>query len=584
PGVTADVARSRLALDARRLAVAYPDTRRGARVTLRLHGYLNESPVEILTMVAILLSLPLTVLLIGCANVANLQLARATDRGRELSVRFALGASRPQLIRLLTAESAILAILSTGAGWLGSHFILSIAQPAFQVTLTLDRRVFGFAVGLAAGVTLLSGLAPAWWSTRRQTVAVKQAGRAGGPAHSRLRHALVIVQIALSLSLLAISGLFMTSLRATRQEVPPFARNTLVASLDVDTLGYTTAETRRLREEVMVRLASHPLVASLAAEQMAGFRYWAAGDPVQTIQHAAGGYVTPSWFATTGARLVAGRQLAASDSTTTVAVINERLAQQISPDGAAPGTILYLSNSVISSQSRNRIELTRPLPGQQADGPDTRFAVEVVGVVADVPRRPGAAEAVPAVYLPFPADAGGQFTLRVRAPDPEAMAPQIRDVIRRAEPRLVAIEISSAEAVFLREIGALGTVAWSIGGLGLVALGLAAAGLYAVMAFLVSLRRQEFGIRLAMGARPGDVLQLILRQGFRLALAGSLAGFAIALLVALTLRASFVGMSPFDPAAMLPPAAVLMVVTLLASAVPARRASRIDPIRALREE
>jgi putative ABC transport system permease protein len=188
------------------------------------------------------------------------------------------------------------------------------------------------------------------------------------------------------------------------------------------------------------------------------------------------------------------------------------------------------------------------------------------------------------IYLPFPADAPGAFGLRVRAKDPASMAPQIRDVIRQTDRRLAPAEIQSAETLFLRDSDPVRLAAWSIGGLGFIALGLAAAGLYAVMAYLVALRRQEIGIRLALGARPGDVLQLILRQGLRLAVAGSLAGFAIAMPVALTLRASFVGISPLDPAAMFPPAAVLMVVTLLASAVPARRASRIDPIRALREE
>ena len=187
------------------------------------------------------------------------------------------------------------------------------------------------------------------------------------------------------------------------------------------------------------------------------------------------------------------------------------------------------------------------------------------------------------VYLPLPPAAAGLFTLRVRTQDPDGLAPQIRDVISHTERRL-AVTVESAETLFLRESGPVRMMALSIGGLGVVALLLAAAGLYAVMAYLVSLRRQEIGVRLAIGARPADVLQLVLRQGIRLAIVGSVAGLAITTPIAMALRAGFVGVSPFDPTALLPPAAILVVVALMASAIPARRAARIDPIRALREE
>ena len=209
-----------MAAGADRLAAAFPDTRRAATIIARGHGLgPTDTSLELLMFVAVLLSLPLTVLLIGCANVANLQLARATERAREFTVRVALGASRAQVVRLLTFEAAALAVLAVGAGWLGAQVIITIAQPSFPIDLVVDRRVFGFAIALICAVTALSGLAPAWWGTRRAgSFMLKQT--APGVAHARLRHALVVVQLALSLALLTTSGLFMTSLRAMHGEVP----------------------------------------------------------------------------------------------------------------------------------------------------------------------------------------------------------------------------------------------------------------------------------------------------------------------------------------------------------------------------
>ena len=585
PGTTLDAARSAMAPGAERLTAAYPSARRGASVTVRSHGFgFNDSPVEILQTISLLLSLPLTVLAIGCANVANLQLARATERARELSVRFALGASRAQVVRLLTFEAGVLALLSAVTGWIGARILLTVAQPAFPLPLALDGRVLAFTVLLTAGVIGLSGLAPAWLGTRRAaSEGLKSSSRTGGLAHSRLRHGLVVVQMALSLALLVTSGLLLTSLRVMHDNMPPAARTTLVARLDVDALGYSSADTRRLRDDLLTRLASHPRVQSVAAERMAEFRYWSATDDTGVTRYADGGYVTASWFETAGVRLVAGRTFQASAGGAT-AVVSESVARQLAPGGSPVGTLFYVNSAAIAPQSRHTIVLTRPMPGQQPATPVARIAVEVIGVVADMPERADDAPPDPAVYLSLPPDAAGMFTLRVRTVDPDTMAPQVRDIIRQAERRLAGASIQSAEAVFLRGSGEVRAVALSIGGLGVVALLLAAAGLYAVMAYLVSLRRQEIGVRLAIGARPGDVLRLIVRQGLRLAIIGALAGFAIATPIAMGLRAEFVGVSPFDPAAMLPPASLLIVVTLLASAVPARRASRIDPIRALREE
>ena len=259
------------------------------------------------------------------------------------------------------------------------------------------------------------------------------------------------------------------------------------------------------------------------------------------------------------------------------------MARQISPERSVVGALLYLTSSTIISQSPGRVVMRPPRPGAIPEAPRDRVPVTVVGVVADIPRRPGDARPDPVVYRPLPRDAAGMFTLRVRTSDPEGLLPQVREVISQADRRL-PVKVDSAETLFLREGGPVQALALSIGGLGLVALALAATGLYAVMAYLVSLRRQEIGIRLAIGARPADVLRLVLRQGLRLGVAGSVAGLAIATVVAMSLRAALVGVSTFDPLTMLTPAGVLIAVALIASTIPARRASKIDPIRALRQE
>jgi predicted permease len=585
PNVTHDDARAALTPAAQRLAAAYPDSRRGAYLAVWSLGFgPDDDPLEILILLAVMLSVPLTVLAISCANVANLQLARATDRARELAVRVALGASRGQVVRLLTFEAGALAMLAVMTGWMGARIILIAAQPSFALDLVLDRRVLAFTLLLAAGVTVLSGLAPAWIGTRRAgPIGLKQSSRGGGPAHSRLRHALVVVQMALSLALLVTSGLFLSSLRAMRAQVPPAAAATLVSSINPELLGFAAGEIRQLRDDLSARISLHPRVHAVAFEQRTGVRYWFAHDGIGVRRHSDGRFVTPGWFKAAAARVVAGRPFRVSDAGA-VALVSERLARELSPDGAAIGKILYVNESVIARESATTLVLVRPQTGRPADNPSSRRAVEIVGVVADLPRRPGDGLPDPVIYLPLGADALGLFTLRVRADDATAKTTQVHDLIRQTDRRLRTLDVQSVESLFLRDAGPMQAVAWSIGTLGIVALFLAAAGLYAVMAYLVSLRRQEIGIRMAIGARPGDVVGLVFRQGVRLAIFGSLAGFALATPIAFVLRSGFVGISPFDPAAMLPPATILIAVALAASTIPARRAAKIDPIRALRDE
>ena len=548
---------------AARIAAAYPNDRRNARFVLSPYGFgPNDSPLDVLIIIALFLAVPLSVLAIACANVANLQLARATERARELAVRIALGASRGQVVRLLSLDAAILAGLATLTGWLGAAATLSVARDMFPLSIELDRRVLIFTLILAAGVTLLSGLAPAWLVIRRSTAAsVNQSARSGGLAHARLRHSLVVAQIAGSLVLLVVAGLFSQSARAMRAAAPAGLAEQLVANFDLEMLNYSPADARTFFDDVRAKAAADSRVGAVAAELMSGFRYRTVGTPADTRHYSAGGYVTASWFEVVRARLRAGRVLTADDGPG-VGIVSERLSNQVAPGGSAVGQSLEVATS--------------------ADGPVT--IVTIVGVIADIRRRPEIELPDAALYLPLPATPPSGVTLRLSTAQPDAVAAKLRQIVRAIDDRVPLNAMQTAEELYLRELGPIRYVAVSVGAGGLVAMLLAATGLFAVMAYVVSLRTHEIGVRVAVGASRRDVIRLVLRQSLKLATAGTLAGMVLALPLSFALRAMFIGVSPIDPVAIAPAVTLLFLTALIAGAVPARRAASIDPVKALRQD
>jgi predicted permease len=490
----------------------------------------GDVPLDIAIMLSLFLFVPLAVLAIGCANVANLQLARATARAREISVRLALGASRAAVVSLLVTEAGVLAVLAGLVGLAATLVILKSIGAFVPLALGIDWRVLAFASTLVAAVVVLAGLAPAWLATRHAVgISQRQTAQAGGLGHSRLRRGLVGLQVALSLVLLVIGGLFGRSLQAMYEEAPAVVQELLAADVRFGEAGFNEADRARLLYELTTRLGGDGRIRGVAAAGRGVMRF----QPVleerrESVVRAR--FVTPSWFQIMDVRPLAGRVVNDADESTGV-VVNRQFAQNLlSPPGPGPRDVVDVQTAVGQSLRVRESET------------DTPRLVRIVGVVPNAPRPPDPHDD-PAVYLLMPAAPPASLSVVVRTPNPEVMLPELRRTLSTIEPRLPWAELTTGQAMFARDVSPIRYLVLAVGGLGTVALLLAAAGLYAVMSYSVLLRRHEIGVRMAIGARPVDVTRLVLGQSLRLTAIG-----------------------------------------LAAGALPARRAARIDPVRALRQD
>lgn len=548
------------------------DSRENVAVVRPLGRGYHETDAVVLALVSLLLAAPVLVLAIACANAANLRLARFVSQHRELAVRLSLGGTRTQVLRLLVIETAMLAALAAFVGWAGSTVLLWQFGSFLPGGAQTDYRVFLFGIALVGLSIGLSGLGPGWLATRRLALAgLRQTPHAGGVGHARLRHGLVILQVALSLVLLIAGALFTRSVQAMSGATPPEIDNLLVADLDFGETDKPPAEIGRLLQLVVQRLGGDGRARAVAVADIGLYgtvsgavsnerQYLGPGDSPATRQWARLGHVTPDWFRAMGLDL-RGRTFRA-DEAAPVAVVNRTLADRFG--GASPlGMTLRI----------------RPPDPKQAP-----LEVQVIGVVADALRRPDQTTPQAAIYLPLREASGTAFTLYVRADDPDTVISQFQRAVSDVDPRAPWSRFETARSRLARDLDPFRYLAQSVAGLGMMALLLAMAGLYAVIAYVVSLRTHEIGVRLAIGARASDVVGLVLRQAMRLVLLGLIAGFAIVLPVVAAMDATFVGVSRFDPLTFVPTAALLLTAGLLAAALPARRASRIDPIRALRED
>jgi predicted permease len=577
-GFTPDDARAQAPVLASRVSAASPATRANAALVIHAFGFgPNESPAEILMAIAAMLSVPLTVLLIGCANVANLQLARASARARELAVRAALGASRAQLVRLLATEIMVLASVAVAVSTLATTAIFRLAGPYFRIPITLDWRVAIFSLLLMFGVTFVTGLAPAWLVVRRRGVAqaaLKQTAQAGGLGHSRLRASLVVAQVALSLIMLFGSGVLVRSVRSMERDVPAALREQVVADFDPDQLGRSAVEARRFAGDLRVRLEADPRVTAVALSRDTGMRFRpASGDPASD-RSAVGIEISSSWLSVMDIPLIAGRAFSDADRADVV-IVSQRLAEAIAPVGQAVGQRLRVMQPGVEDKTE---------PG--VFRPRERI-VEIVGVAADYRTRPLAIGERPdsVIYAPLDSEWAGPFTLRIRTAAVDAVMGDVRALARDLDPALPWLALRHGEDRYLEDASAIQLMALSIAALGTLALLLAAAGLYAVMAYVVQLRRREIGVRIAIGAEPRRIMRMVLRQALGVAAAGVLVGLALAIPLSLALRVVFVGtILPLDPIAFGPPALVLLATAALASFYPALRAARIEPMKVLKED
>jgi putative ABC transport system permease protein len=531
----------------------------------------------------LLLAIAGLVLLIACANLANLLLARASAREREIAVRQALGASRGRLVRQLLAESLLLAVVGAaiGAGLAQAlsrllvAFLSTSADPVF-LDLALDWRMLGFAAGLAVLTCLLFGLAPAIRATRMEPGAVMKTGGRGMTASRErfsLRRALVVAQVALSLVLVAGALLFSRSLGNLLMVETGFRQDgILMAEVSFRRLNLPHDRYPAFKDELLDRIRAISGVESAAITHIIPLRSWGGasvwidGADVRQAQDTSLSRVGPDYFKTLEIPLLAGRDFDARDrvGTPMVAIVNEAFARKFL-NGASP------------VGQRFWVEAT---PGD----PETVY--EIVGLVRDTKYEDLREEFVPVAYYAAAQNSGsgpgGQILIGSRLPQAEIVA-SVKRVLNEINP---AITVSfqgfkpMIEATILRE-RLMATLSGFFGGLALL---LACIGLYGILSYGVASRTNEIGIRMALGARSRDVLWLILREALLLVIVGVAVGLPMIFAVTRLASALLFGLTPTDPVSLLLAALLMLAVALVAGYLPSRRATRVDPMVALRCE
>jgi predicted permease len=521
------------------------------------------------------------VLLIACANVANLLLARAMRRRREIAVRLALGVGRGRLAAQLVAESTALALLGGAAGVLvaswGGDLVRSVLLPDIAWGSTLaDGRVLAFTAVAAALTGVLAGLAPALQASRPDLAAALKAGsREGGGQRSRTRSLLLVAQAALSVVLLAGAGLFVRSLGAvTSTDLGYDPEGVLFTEPSYEAVGYTAVEALEISERVYERLQGLPGVASASRSNSLPFYSMSSIDisvpGVDSIPRLPGAEypllnaVTSEYFATIGTRIVRGRAFSESDGpgAPRVIVVNETMARLLWPGAEPLGKCVRL-------------------------GADSIPCSTVIGVAQETRWRAIRPEPIMQYYIPIEQRQTEERVniLLVRPTgDADAMAATLRGIVLEEAPKLSFVQILPVSDLIEPQVRPWRLGASLFSAFGILALVIAAVGLYSVLAYVVAQRRHEIGVRIALGARTGDVLRMVIAEGVRVVAIGVAIGLVVALLAARALEGLLYGVSPHDPAVVAGVAVVLLLVAVAASLAPAWRASRVDPSTALRAD
>lgn len=580
PGVTVEQSRQRLDAVLRELKeelpASYRDQLGTSLVPQRQAGFhptLRDAQVGMSAVITVVVAL---LLLIACVNVANLFLARAHDRRREMGIRLSLGAGKRDIVRQLLTESLVFSLVGGVAGlalaWGAVQVLGGIRPPMdgpWDFNLAIDRVVLGFTFAIAVGAGLVFGLAPALQAARPDTMAaVKSDSDRGGK--SRASRALVVVQMALSLVLLIGSGLFLRALKSAALIDPGIDEpgNLVTVSLDPSLRGYEETRTQaffdRLLEEVEARpeieaagmIDALPLgiAGSDRGVEVPGYEF--GEGELRSLMY---GVVTEGYLEATGVRLVEGRSFERRD------------------DEAGPPVI------IVNERFRDRF-----WPGRSGLGKVVRTAGEdrtVIGVVETGKYRSLGEEPTEYMYLPQRELRRSAMSLVARTSgDPTMALGHIRRIVRELDSDLPIYDVRTVEdhmgiALMPARLG--GSV---LGLFGLLGLSLAAVGIYGVMAYSVSRRRREIGIRIALGARRGRVIGMVLGEGMRLVLIGAALGLATALAAARLVSGMLYGASALDPIAFIGVPLVLLGVAALAVLLPARRAASVQPARALRAD
>jgi predicted permease len=525
------------------------------------------------------------VLLIACTNLANLLLARASARRKEVAVRLALGASRLRVVRQLLTESLLLSLAGGAAGLLLAFWILALVvayRPPMELPLwietSVDWRVLAFTLLASLATCLLFGLAPALQATRTELVpALKDAGAQVGRSRSRLRAALVVAQVTLSLVLLVAAGLTARALARLRAANPGFeVEGGLVMSFDLGLQGYDEARGREFQRRLVERVRAVPGVreASLTDLLPLSLNYSSTNTYVEGQPPARGANVPnpmaasvgADYFSAMGIPLVAGRGVEERDGKDAprVVVVNETFARRFWP-GADPA----------------REAVGKRLSFESDQGP----WVQIVGVARDGKYWTLAEAPQMFVYVPLTQSYDSSVTLVARAQgDPRALVPAIREEVRRLDPTLPAFDVKTLSEHMGVSLFPARVAAALLGAFGLVALLLAAMGVYGVVSYAAAQRTREIGIRVALGAQTRDVLRLVAGRGMLLVGVGLSLGLACALALTRFMEGLLYGVSATDPVTFALVVLLLGGVALLACLAPARRAAKVDPVVALRYE
>jgi putative ABC transport system permease protein len=545
------------------------------------------------------------VLLIACANVANLLLSRATGRRREIAVRLAMGATRGRLIAQLLVESLVLAVVGGAVGllcaWWGVSAMASASILSPDLHFSPSLKVLAFSAGVTLLTGVLFGLAPAFRATRLSLAeSIKDGGAAGqGASRMFLAKALVAGQVALSLALLVGAGLFVRTLRNLQNVDVGFDReNVLVADIDPTNLGYRGHRLRMFYDQLLEHAAALPGVrsASLSTVTPMGMYSMSYSFSAEGYQPKPGermvGLVNPvshGYFTTLGISMLLGRDFRPEDQPATTP--GDSLMASIGrASGSTNDTPANASRVCIIDEQMARRFFGGANPVGKHISYNDRYsaenALEIVGVVKNAHYfRIKTTDSEGTFYIPTWSNGAEARFLELRTGNgPAGVAAALRREVRKLDPNIPVLRTSTIEEDFNRNLSRERMIAFLSGFFGLLALGLASVGLYGVMSYAVTGRTREVGIRMALGARRSEVVAMIVRESLQPVLIGMAIGVGAALAVTRLAAGLLFGVAPRDPLSIILAAAAMLTVALLAAALPARRASRVEPITALRYE
>ena len=581
PGVTVAQAESALQTITFQLGKEYPREMEGRGLRLLTPGlFIPDIRNSVVSFSSVLMGVVGLVLLLACVNLANLLLARATERRKELAIRLAVGASRARIVRQLVTESVMLSLAGGLGGvllaaWINS-LVASIKLPtdiALVFDLHLDWRVLAFALAVSLATGVVFSLLPAVQSSNPELVpALKDESSLAGFRRSRLRNCLVVAQVAVSLVLLVCAGLVVRSLQVAQKTRPGFTpENAVALSFDLGLQGYTEEKGRAFQRQLIERTQTISGMRSVALTSTVPLTLDYSYNPIYVegqattnsteLPVAVPNEISPNYFRTMEIPL-RGRDFSERDDKeeSRVAVVNETFARRFFPGQEAIGRRFNFS------------------------GPENPYW-EVIGVAADGKYNSLGEDPKAAFYRPLLRDYNTNATLVARTVgDSNAALATLRGELQRMDPALPLYNVQTLSDHMNVPLFPFRMAATVLGSFGILAIILAAIGIYGVMSYVVASRTREIGVRIALGAAKRDVLILIIGQGMTLALIGLGIGLVIAFGVAQLVAKLLFGVSPLDPITFAGVSLLLGVVAMLACYIPARRAVKVDPLVALRYE